>query len=57
MKQMENLINKEIEINRKIKKLSQATVDSFQSQKLDQKFSKLKEARSDLSQLIEKKNS
>ena len=57
MKQMENLIDKEIEINRTIKKLSQATVDSFQSQKLDQKFSELKEARRDLSQLIEQKNS
>jgi len=57
MKQMESLIDKEIEINIKIKKLSQATVDSFQSEKLDQKFSKLKEARSDLSQLIEQKNS
>ena len=54
---MENLIDKEIEINRTIKKLSQATVDSFQSEKLDQKFSKLKEARSNLSQLIEQKNS
>ena len=57
MKQMENLIDKEIEINRTIKKLSQVTIDSFQSEKLNQKFSKLKQARRELSQLIEQKNS
>ena len=57
MKQMKSLTDKESEINMKIKKLSQATVDSFQSEKLDQSFSQLKEARSDLSQLIDKKNS
>ena len=57
MKQMKNLIDKEIEINMKIKKLGQATVNSFQSEKLDQKFNQLKEARSKLSQLIDQKNS
>ena len=57
MKQMKNLIDKEIDINMKIKKLSQATVNSFQSEKLDQKFNQLKEARSKLSQLIDQKNS
>ena len=57
MKQMKNLLDKEIEINMKIKKLSQATVNSFQSEKLDQKFNQLKEARSKLSQLIDQKNS
>ena len=57
MKQMKNLIDKEIDINMKIKKLSQATVNSFQSEKLDQKFNQLKEARSKHSQLIDQKNS
>ena len=57
MKQMKSLIDKEIEINMKIKKLSQATVNSFQSEKLNQKFNQLKEARSKLSQLIDQKNS
>ena len=45
MNQLQKLIDKEIEINQKIKELGQATVDSAQSEKLDQHFNKLKEAR------------
>ena len=57
MNQIKNYIDEEIKINEKIKRLSQATVDSLQSEKLDHNFSKLKEERSALSQLIEKKSS
>jgi len=57
MNEVKGLVNKEIKITEKIKKLSQATIDSSHSQNLDQNFGKLKEARNKLSQLIEKKNS
>ncbi len=57
MKKMKSFIDKETEINEQINQLSQTTVDSSGSEKLDLNFTKLKEARSELSQLIEKKNS
>ncbi len=57
MNEMEGLVDQEIKITEKIKKLSQDTIDSSESPHLDQNFGKLKDARNKLSQLIEKKNS
>ena len=57
MNKMKSIIEKEAQINEQINQLSQKTVDASGSEKLDQNFTKLKQARSKLSQLIEKKNS
>ena len=57
MIKMKSIIEKEAQINEQINQLSQKTVDASGSEKLDQNFTKLKQARSKLSQLIEKKNS
>ena len=57
MDQMKSLIDQEIEANREIQQLRQATVESSQSKKLDENFKKLKKVRKKLSQLTEKKKS
>ncbi|MBT6601999.1 MAG: hypothetical protein HOB32_10175 [Nitrospina sp.] len=57
MNQIKIFIDKEIEMKKKIKQLSQATVDFSGSEKLDQSFTNLKEARNKLSELIVKKSS
>jgi len=57
MKQLEKLINKEFKISKKIKELSQATVDAAQLEKMDQNFHKLNEARKSHSRLSQEKDS
>ena len=57
MQKIQSFIDEEAKLNEQINQLSQTTVDSSGSEKIDQNFTKLKQARSNLSQLIEKKNS
>ena len=57
MMQLEKLIDEEFKISRKIKQLSRTTVDSTQSEKLDQNFRELNEARKNHARLNQEKDS
>ena len=57
MKQLDKLMNEGFKISRRIKELSQATVGSAQSEKLDQTFHKLNQARKNHSRLNQEKDS
>ncbi|KMP11163.1 hypothetical protein UZ36_05355 [Candidatus Nitromaritima sp. SCGC AAA799-C22] len=57
MKQLNELIDKETQVNRRIRELGQMTVDSTLSKDLDRHFQKLNEARRKLSRLTHEKDS
>jgi uncharacterized protein DUF4175 len=52
MKALNDLLDKEIEVNRKLRTLSQKTVDANQSPRLGDNFKKLNETRMELAQLM-----
>ena len=57
MKQLEKLMAQETKLNRKINELGQKTVDSSLTERLDQNFQSLNEARKKLSKLTHEKDS
>ena len=57
MQQLQKYIDKEAKINQKIMELSQATVGSAQSEKMDQNFHKLNEARRNQTKINQEKDS
>jgi hypothetical protein len=52
MKALNDLLDKEIKVNRKLRTLSQKTVDANQSPSLEENFKKLNDARMELAQLM-----
>ena len=57
MKQLHKLIDEETRLNRKVRELSQATVDANRSQEQDQHFNKLNKARRGQARIMQEKDS